>query len=117
MVKSPAEMGTFCRISHLTIGITLLFGFLCTIYGQQLSGLTDVVPFFFYCKQYDRLASLERDWDPSSVKIVNVNLAGNPKFYVAGRVYKGTYPIFYVLLSFKDETKQNVFPNSVFSDH
>lgn len=70
--------------------IVLLFGFTSWIKGQQQSSDIGASPFFFYCKQYDKLPALQHEWDQSSIKIAQVEIAGNPRSYIAGQVYKGT---------------------------
>lgn len=69
--------------------VVVLFSFTSWIKGQQESSDVGVSPFFFYCKQYDKLPALQHQWDPSSTKIVQVALTGNPRSYIAGQVYKG----------------------------
>lgn len=82
-----------CHICCALVFLSLL-GFVDLITGQ--SNAVDASPFFFNCKQFDRLPN---DWDPNelAMKTVQVEMAGNPRSYIGGQVYKG---IFYQTLSF-----------------
>jgi hypothetical protein len=68
-----------------------LLDFVNLIAGQ--SNAVDASPFFFNCKQFDRLPD---NWDPSnesSMKVAQVELGGNPRSYIGGQVYKGIFTI------------------------
>lgn len=85
------QMATMCqnRFGCLFTITIILLGLVSWIDGQQLTSDVAASPFLFYCKQYDKLPSLQTEWDPSSIKIAQVDLAGNPQSYVPGQVYKG----------------------------
>lgn len=73
-----------CR-NRVVLFFTLLV-FLSLVNGQQESSAEDVSPFFFSCKQYNRF---QNNWDESSNRVAQVELAGNPRSYIGGKVYKG----------------------------
>jgi hypothetical protein len=76
-------MCQFCALVFLS-----LLNFVNLITGQ--TNAVDASPFFFNCKQFDRLSN---NWDSneSLTKTVQVELAGNPRSYIGGQVYKGIF--------------------------
>ena len=83
IVTIIAAMCHICALVFLS-----LLGFVDFINGQ--SNAVEASPFFFNCKQFDRLPN---NWDPYelSMKTVQVEMAGNPRSYIGGQVYKGIF--------------------------